>query len=150
MCLFIDIWVLFNTRCSQEPESLTWLPKRNSMPSLAEHCGKKWWLRKQFLRYRHDRHIKLPQELISHWNPTKLIFRDMAAILKKKWRLGKVFDSTIIFATPHTTYSSWNDLSSYYTFWDIKYKSWKIRKNNLKRAITPTLFHGSSRKSHSR
>ena len=32
----------------------------------------------------------------------------------------------------------------------IKCQSWKIGKNNIKRAITPTSFHGSSRKLNSR
>ena len=77
-------------------------------------------------------------------------FHDMAAILKKNGGSEKNFNSTIIFASRNTTCSSWNYLSSYYTFRDITCQSWKIRKNNIKRAITPTSFHGSSRKSHSR
>ena len=79
-----------------------------------------------------------------------LQFCNMAAILKENGSPEMKFNSTIMFTTPKTTYPNLNYLSSYYTFWDIKCQSGKIRKNSIKRAITHTSFHGSSRKSHSR
>ena len=45
-------------------------------------------------------HIKLPQDLNFHWNPTKLIFRDMAAILEKKMVAQNLF-STFSSCLPH-------------------------------------------------
>ena len=80
-----------------------------------------------------------------------LDFCDMvAAILKKNGGSEIKFHSTIVFSTSKTTYSNLNYLSSYYTFWAIKSQSGKIRKNSIKRAITPTPFHGSAWNLHSR
>ena len=57
-----------------------------------------------------------------------LHFCDMAAILKKNGGSKIKFDCTIMFTISKTTYSNLNYLSSYYTFWDIKCQSGKIRK----------------------
>ena len=76
--------------------------------------------------------------------------RDLAAILKQNGSSLKKFESTIMLTTLKTTYSNLNCLSSYNTFWDIKCQSWKIQKNGIKRAITPTSVHGLPRKLHSR
>ena len=72
-----------------------------------------------------------PQDINFYWNRTKLKF-----VL-----YGGHFGSIVMLATPNATYSSLNYLSSYYTFSDIKCKSRKFQKNDIRRAITPISFH---------
>ena len=62
-----------------------------------------------------------------------LHFCHLAAILKKNGGSKIKFDCTIMSTISKTTYSNLNYLSSYYTFWDIKCHSWKMRKKRHKK-----------------
>ena len=92
------------------------------------HFGKKMVAWKKCLYFHHDRHIKVPQDINVHCNRTKLTFSRYGSHFEKNGGPEFFFNSTIIFATPNTTCSSWNYLSSYHTFRDIKCQSSKIRK----------------------
>ena len=64
---------ILKTRGSKEPESLTWLPKHNSMQSLVLRKGE-LWLEKQIWQYHLVQNIKLLKDINFHWNQTKLTF----------------------------------------------------------------------------